>query len=109
VADSDGPDTVIADGPLGVAVIPAGKPEKLKLIVPVNPLTGFAWIAWSCSAPPCCVVTAWASTEREKSAAGGGGGGGVEELPDPPPQEESSSAIMVTIALVSRRMLMAIP
>jgi hypothetical protein len=109
VVDWDWPDSVIVDGPVGVVVIPAGKPEKLKLIVPVNPLTGFAWIVWNCSAPPCCVVTVWASTEREKSAAGGGGGGGVEELPDPPPQEESSTAIMVTIALGRRRMLMAIP
>ena len=44
---------MIDEEPLGVFAIPAGKPEKLKLIVPVNPLTGFAWIVWNCDAPPC--------------------------------------------------------
>lgn len=39
------------------AVTPVGNPESVKLMVPVNPLSGFAETIVDCGAPPCWLVT----------------------------------------------------
>ena len=40
--DWNNPVTLMENGPDGKVVTPAGRPETVKLIVPVNPLSGFA-------------------------------------------------------------------
>jgi len=40
--DWKNPVTLMENGPDGKIVTPAGRPETVKLMVPVNPLTGFA-------------------------------------------------------------------
>ena len=59
----------------GVVVTAAGRPEMVRLIVPVNPFAGVALITWPWLTPCGWRLTVACSNEREKSAAGGGGGG----------------------------------
>src|SRR6476620_2910053 len=79
-------------------VTPAGNPEIVRLIAPVNPLRGFACTVWNRATPPCWSVTALEFTTNWKSP-GTGVGVGFETtlLPPPPPHDEIASVMATTI------------
>src|ERR1700720_1783463 len=66
-------------------VTPAGRPENVRLTVPVNPCRYVTLIVCP-SAVPCRSANIVVARLIEKSPVGGGGGGGCWFSEDPPPQ-----------------------
>ncbi len=81
----------------GVIITPAGRPETVRLIVPVNPFAGVALITWPWLTPCGWRLTLASSNASEKSGGGGGGGGGGGEEDDPPPPQAESNRIAASV------------
>ena len=80
----------------GLAVTPAGKPATVTVTVPEKALTGTAFTAIFCPAPPGASVIDAGVEDKVKSTCG------VEMVLDPPPHEVRASRVTTSVAEINR-------